>query len=68
MSIKFEETVPLGEMEKVYIISAMDYFNGSKVLAAKGLGVSVKTLYNKLHMYGLFDKYSKSKVEVADGV
>lgn len=69
MQVQFEETVPLGEMEKAYIISALVYFKNNKPLAAKGLGLSVKTLYNKLHVYGLFDKYSKPKTEVStDGV
>jgi len=57
MSIEFKPEVSLGEIEKVYILSALDYFKGNKTQTAKSLGVSVKTLYNKLYMYGLTDKY-----------
>jgi len=64
MNIEFKPEQPLYEVEKVYIIKALDYFNGNKNLTAKSLGVSIKTLYNKLHTYGLFNKYSKSKEKV----
>ncbi len=68
MSIEFKPEYPLHEVEKVYIISALDYFKGNKNLAAKSLGVSIKTLYNKLHTYGLFDKYAKVKDGVVDEI
>lgn len=62
--MEFKPEIQLHDVEKVYIVSAMDYFKGNKHQAAKALGVSTKTLYNKLHVYGLFDTYAKQKVVV----
>lgn len=42
----------LREIEQEYIIQTMWYFKGNKIQAAKSLGISLKTLYNKLKKYG----------------
>lgn len=68
MSIEFKPEQPLHEVEKVYIISALDYFKGNKMLAAKSLGISTKTLYNKLHQFDLFTKYAKVKMDGVDEI
>lgn len=41
----------LYSVEKEAIQSAMKYFLGSKTAVAEALGISVKTLYNKLDVY-----------------
>jgi DNA-binding NtrC family response regulator len=41
----------LKEMEKAHIFSALELSGGNKTQAAKLLGVSLKTIYNKLNEY-----------------
>ncbi|MBT7609326.1 MAG: sigma-54-dependent Fis family transcriptional regulator [Bacteriovoracaceae bacterium] len=43
----------LDELEKIHITSTLDHLGGNKTRTAKTLGITVKTLYNKLHSYGM---------------
>jgi Nif-specific regulatory protein len=43
----------LGEIERNHICRTLDHLQGNKTKTAKILGITVKTLYNKLHSYGL---------------
>jgi transcriptional regulator with PAS, ATPase and Fis domain len=54
----YDATVTLYDLEKHYIIKALNYFDGNKTQAANALGITIKTLYNKLHEYGEFEKYA----------
>jgi len=45
------EVLPLEEVERRYILWAVDALGGSKTLAAQKLGVDRKTLYRKLEQY-----------------
>jgi transcriptional regulator with PAS, ATPase and Fis domain len=61
----YDPTTTLYELEKRYILKGLNYFDGNKTQAANALGITIKTLYNKLHEYGEFEKYavhSKPKV------
>ncbi len=55
----FDPEVSLHEIEKRYITKALNYYDGNKTKASKALGVTVKTLYNKLHQYGIFKEFAK---------
>lgn len=48
---KTDEIVPLGEMEKKLIYAALEKTNNHKTKAADLLGISVRTLRNKLNLY-----------------
>jgi transcriptional regulator with PAS, ATPase and Fis domain len=54
----YDPTLTIHELEKRYILKALNYFEGNKTQAANALGITIKTLYNKLHEYGEFDKYA----------
>ncbi len=54
----YDASVTLYELEKRYILKALNYFDGNKTQAANALGITIKTLYNKLHEYGEFEKYA----------
>jgi two-component system response regulator HydG len=47
------ELVPLDEVEKRYILRALQATGGNKTLAAQRLGLSRKTLYRRLMAYGV---------------
>ncbi len=46
-------TMSLDEVEKNHIIKMLAFNNGNKTKAAQTLGITIKTLYNKLHRYGI---------------
>lgn len=54
----YDPTMTIYELEKRYILKALNYFDGNKTQAANALGITIKTLYNKLHEYGEFEKYA----------
>jgi transcriptional regulator with PAS, ATPase and Fis domain len=43
----------LSEIEKRAILSALEFTKGNRTHAAKHLGISIRTLRNKLHEYGV---------------
>ncbi|MGE3759092.1 MAG: sigma-54 interaction domain-containing protein, partial [Pseudobdellovibrionaceae bacterium] len=57
-STEYDVNMPLHELEKRYILAALTHFEGNKTQAAQALGITIKTLYNKLHEYGEFDKFA----------
>lgn len=62
----FDPAVPLYELEKKYILKALAHYGGNKTQAAQGLGITIKTLYNKLHEYGEFEKYAVHSKPIKD--
>lgn len=44
----FKPGLELYEIEKAYIIAAVEFYK-DKISAARALGITVKSLYNKLH-------------------
>ena len=55
--VPYTPGVTLAELNKLYILSALERAS-SKREAAKALGITVKTLYNRLHEYGVFNKFA----------
>jgi DNA-binding NtrC family response regulator len=51
----------LEEVERRHIEKALSTFKNNKTVAAKALGISLKTLYNKLHMYGMMGKANDAR-------
>ena len=47
----YDPTVTIYELEKRYTLKALKYFQGNKTRTAQALGITVKTLYNRLHEY-----------------
>lgn len=56
---------PLAELERIAIVDALIKLRGDKPAVARALGVSLKTLYNKLHEYGLPLDYARPVVNVS---
>jgi len=56
-SIHYNPNITLADLNKLYILNALDHFS-SKREAAKALGITVKTLYKRLHKYGVFENYA----------
>jgi DNA-binding NtrC family response regulator len=50
----------VAEAERRAIVSALEAARGNKAEAARMLGVSYKTLFNKLHEHGVQEKQSYS--------
>lgn len=56
--IDYDPTMTIHELEKRYILKALSHFGGNKTQAANALGITIKTLYNKLHEYGEFENFA----------
>ncbi|SSW72610.1 Transcriptional regulatory protein ZraR [Achromobacter veterisilvae] len=51
-SLNFPVGMPLGRAQREFILATLAHHAGDKRLAAETLGVSLKTLYNRLDAYG----------------
>lgn len=57
----FTPGITLQEAEKKLILQTLEYCNGNKTKTAEMLGISVRTLRNKLHEYGMIAPKKGSK-------
>lgn len=57
-AVEYRPELSLYDLEKRYILKALQHFGGNKTQAAQNLGITIKTLYNKLHEYGEFEKFA----------
>ncbi|MGC3960878.1 MAG: sigma-54 dependent transcriptional regulator [Verrucomicrobiota bacterium] len=51
-----DDVVSLGDLEKNHILTTLDKCGGNRTHAARKLGISIRTLRNKLNEYGLGGK------------
>jgi DNA-binding NtrC family response regulator len=58
---RVEKASTLYEMEKSMIFDALNKLNWNKTKASKMLGISVRTMRNKLHEYGIDDLSAEGK-------
>jgi len=54
--LRLELGRPLDEVERDYLLATLRRFGGNRTRTAEALGVSQKTLYNKLRRYALGDR------------
>jgi hypothetical protein len=52
----YSVTFTLAQIEEQHILKVLKYHEGNKTQAARTLGISIKTLYNKLPEYGQMPK------------
>jgi DNA-binding NtrC family response regulator len=64
-TIEFPVGVQLADAEKELLLKTLTFTGGNKSQAAKILGISLKTLYNKLERYGL---PSEKTTEALEGI
>lgn len=50
--VRLEPGTTIAEAERRLILQTLEHFHGDKPVAARVLGISLKTLYNRLHAYG----------------
>lgn len=60
-NLSYDPSLTLNDIQKAYVLRSLTHFKGNKTKVAKALGVTIKTLYNKLHEYGIFDKFATYK-------
>ena len=50
---EFSVEMRLEDVERQHILRSLAYHQGNKTRTAQSLGITIKTLYNKLHRYGI---------------
>jgi transcriptional regulator with GAF, ATPase, and Fis domain len=64
----FAVDLSLEEVEKNHILRALAFHHGNKTKTAHSLGITIKTLYNKLHRYGVIQQQPAAGATVASPV
>ena len=57
----FTIDMPLDDVEKSHILRTLTYNHGNKTKTAQSLGITIKTLYNKLHRYGVIQPAAEAE-------
>ncbi len=58
----------LEDLERNHILQMLAYQHGNKTKTAKVLGITIKTLYNKLHRYGLLESSKAPGTEPQESI
>lgn len=58
MPFKLAEGMTLEEIEKMYTLSELARHKGNKMATSRSLGLNIKTLYNKLNKWGVWEEAS----------
>lgn len=58
-TLQFEVGTSLEQVERQFILATLERFRGNKRQAAEALGISLKTIYNKLNAYLADGSYSE---------
>jgi DNA-binding NtrC family response regulator len=66
--VTLERDVTVAELEKVAIINTLERYGGNRTKAAEVLGISSRTLRNKLHEYGLMGSSGREVSDVEESV
>jgi two-component system response regulator HydG len=53
--------MPLEEIQKNHILRTLAYNHGNKTKTAESLRITIKTLYNKLHRYGIIQSQTQNE-------
>ena len=64
--LKLPLGLPLRDVEKEYVMASLTRLQNNKARTAQGLGISEKTLYNKLHRWAGTQPRSKEQGGLAD--
>jgi transcriptional regulator with PAS, ATPase and Fis domain len=67
ISEDYQFELPLEEVEKQHILRSLAFHHGNKTKTAESLGITIKTLYNKLYRYGVL-KQGDLKVDESNQV
>jgi transcriptional regulator with GAF, ATPase, and Fis domain len=62
-STDFSVDLSLDDVERGHILRALSYHHGNKTKTAQSLGITIKTLYNKLHRYGILKDPAQTTTE-----
>lgn len=62
----YSPNIPLNVIERNHILASLEFHDGDRHKAATDLGITIKTLYNKLHEYGYFDAEKESQLRLIE--
>jgi len=54
----FPTEMTLDQIKTKVIEDRLKYFKGRKVMVARSLGITTKTLFNWMHRFGIFDEHA----------
>lgn len=63
---EFSLEMPLEDVEKSHILRTLAYNQGNKTKTAHSLGITIKTLYNKLHRYGIIQNPGQNQGSLSE--
>jgi hypothetical protein len=58
----YDPAIPLREIQKKYVMAAMQFHKGNKSETANALGITIKTLYNWMGEWGLPLTYGRGYI------